>query len=255
VSRVCGRDDVQGAVGAQYAAKKGIKSAYILHDKTAYGQGIAEYFKRESEKMGVKILGFAGTEEKANFDAILSPILAAAPQVIYFGGIFDQGAVLFKQARQKGYKGMFLSDDAFDTAEAAKIGGKQLLEGGGTFYSTVAGPAEAYPNTAKFQADWKAKYNADLPPFAIQSYDAAAIVIKAIENAATAAGKKMPARADVAKAVRAIKDFPGVGGTINFNKNGDLVSAKYFMVKVSSADPAQWSKNAIDQVLDIAPPQ
>ena len=129
VSRICGRDDVQGAVGAQFANTKGIKSAYVLHDKTAYGQGIAEYFKRESENLGIKVLGFAGTEEKANFDSILSPILASKPEAIYFGGMFDQAAVLFKQARQKGYMGMFLSDDGFDSSDAAKIGGAVLLAG------------------------------------------------------------------------------------------------------------------------------
>ena len=37
--------------------KKGIKSAYVLHDKTTYGQGIAEFFKREAEKQGIKVLG------------------------------------------------------------------------------------------------------------------------------------------------------------------------------------------------------
>ena len=129
---------------------KGIKSAYVLHDKTAYGQGIAEYFKLEAEKLGIKVLGFEGTEEKANFDSILTPILAAKPQVIYFGGMFDQSSVLFKQARQKGYKGMFLSDDGFDSSDAAKIGGDTLLQGAGTYYSTVAGPASLYPGTAKF---------------------------------------------------------------------------------------------------------
>ncbi len=45
VNRIVGRDDIQGQVGAQFAVKKGIKTAYVLHDKTAYGQGIAEYFK------------------------------------------------------------------------------------------------------------------------------------------------------------------------------------------------------------------
>jgi branched-chain amino acid transport system substrate-binding protein len=255
VNRICGRDDVQGAVGAQFAKSKDIKSAYVLHDKTAYGQGIAEYFKREAEKLGIKVLGFAGTEEKANFDSILSPILAAKPEVIYFGGMFDQSAVLFKQARQKGYKGMFLSDDGFDASDAAKIGGEALLEGAGTFYSTVAGPASAYPGTAKFQSDFKAKFNAEPQPFSAQSYDCVAIALKAIENAATAAGKKLPARADVAKAVRALKDFPGITGTFNFNAKGDLNKAKYFIIQVTSGDPAKWSQNKIDQTLDIEPPQ
>ncbi len=255
VSRICGRDDVQGAVGAQFAGTKGIKSAYVLHDKTAYGQGIAEYFKRESEKLGIKVLGFSGTEEKANFDSILSPILAAKPECIYFGGMFDQAAVLFKQARQKGYMGMFLSDDGFDSSDAAKIGGDILLEGAGTYYSTVAGPASAYPGTAKFQADFKAKFGSEPQPFSAQSFDSAAIALKAIENAAVAAGKKMPTRADVARAVRALKDFPGITGTFTFNAKGDLATAKYFIIQVTSGDPAKWSHNKIDKILDIAPPQ
>ncbi len=255
VSRICGRDDVQGAVGAQFASTKGIKTAYVLHDKTAYGQGIAEYFKRESEKLGIKILGFEGTEEKANFDSILTPILASKPETIYFGGMFDQAAVLFKQARQKGYMGMFLSDDGFDSSDAAKIGGDILLQGAGTYFSTVAGPAAAYPGTAKFQADFKARFGSEPQPFAAQSYDSAAIALKAIENAAMAAGKKVPARADVAKAVRALKDFPGITGTFTFNAKGDLEKAKYFIIQVTSGDPAKWAENKIDKILDIAPPQ
>ena len=255
VSRICGRDDVQGAVGAQFANSKGIKSAYVLHDKTAYGQGIAEYFKRESDRLGIKVLGFAGTEEKANFDSILSPILAAKPEVIYFGGMFDQAAVLFKQARQKGYMGMFLSDDGFDSSDAAKIGGSILTEGAGTYYSSVAGPAAAYPGTAKFQADFKAKFGSEPQPFSAQSYDSAAIALKAIENAAKAAGNKIPTREAVAKAVRALKDFPGITGTFNFNAKGDLTKAKYFIIQMTSGDPAKWSSNKIDQILDIEPPQ
>ena len=255
VSRICGRDDVQGAVGAQYAHAKGVKSAYVLHDKTAYGQGIAEYFKRESESLGIKVLGFAGTEEKANFDSILSPILAAKPEVIYFGGMFDQSAVLFKQARQKGYMGMFLSDDGFDSSDAAKIGGDILLEGAGTYFSTVAGPAAAYPGTAKFQSDFKAKFGSEPQPFSAQSYDSTAIALKAIENAAKAAGEKMPTREAVAKAVRALKGFPGITGTFSFNAKGDLEKAKYFIIQVTSGDPAQWSQNKIDKIMDIAPPQ
>ncbi len=133
VSRVCGRDDVQGAVGAKFAKSKGLKKAWVVHDKTAYGQGIAEYFKKTCGEEGIQVGGFTGTEEKYNFDAILSPILAAKPDVIYFGGIFDQGAAMFKQARQKGYMGMCLSDDAFDDPEALKIGGDLLKQGTGTY--------------------------------------------------------------------------------------------------------------------------
>lgn len=255
INRICGRDDVQGAVGAQFAKSKGIKVAYVLHDKTAYGQGIAEYFKKESETQGIKVAGFTGTEEKANFDAILSPILSAKPDCIYFGGMFDQAAVLFKQARQKGFKGLCLSDDGFDSPDATKIGGDALLEGAGTYFSTVSGPAAAYPDTAKFVTDFKAKFGNNPQPFAAQSFDCTAILLKAIENAANANGGKLPARDAVCKAVRELQDFHGVTGTMTFNPKGDLLKAKYFIIQVSSADPAKWASNRIDQTLDVAPPQ
>jgi len=255
VSRIVGRDDVQGVVAAQFAHSKGMKSAYVMHDKTAYGQGIATFFRQEAEKLGIQVPGFEGTEEKANFDAILAPVIAANPDVIFFGGIYDQASVFFKQAREKGYQGMLMSDDGYDSPEAINIGGPILLEGGGIYYTTVAGPAKLYPGTAIFQADFKAKYGADPKPFAAQGYDAMAISLKAIENAAVAAGGKIPTRMAVVEAVRALKDFPGITGTINFNSKGDLTVAKYFVIQVTSADPAKWNDNKIDQTLDIAPPE
>ena len=255
VSRIVGRDDVQGVVGAQFASSKGMKTAYVIHDKTAYGQGIAEYFRKEAETQGMQVVGFEGTEEKANFDAILAPVIAASPDVLYFGGIFDQANVLFKQAREKGFMGMFLSDDGYNSPESVNIGGPALLEGSGTYYTTVAGPAKLYPGTAKFQEDFKSKYGSDPKPFAAQGYDSMGICLQAIENAAKANGNKAPTRAAVTEAVRALTDYAGITGTINFNSKGDLTVAKYFVIQVVSADPAMWDNNSIDQTLDIAPPQ
>jgi branched-chain amino acid transport system substrate-binding protein len=254
VNRIVGRDDNQGAVGAQFAAKKGIKSAYVLHDKTTYGQGIAEFFKREADKQGIKVLGFEGTEEKANFDSILNPVISANPELIYFGGMYSQIAVFIKQARQKGYMGMFLSDDGFDASDAAKIAGTALTDGQGTYYSTVSGPAKLYPGTAKFLVDFKAKYNHDPQPFAAQGFDSMGICLKAIENAAKADGNKLPTRAKVADAVRALKDYPGITGKINFNGKGDLVEAQYFVIQVVSPDPAKWADNTVAETIVQKPP-
>jgi len=255
INRIVGRDDVQGVVGADFALGLGAKTVFVLHDKTAYGQGIAEFFKKRADEIGMKVLGFEGTEEKANFDALLSPILAGNPDLVYFGGMYSQAAVLFKQARERGYAGTFLSDDGFDSSDASKIAGQTLIDGGGTYYSTVSGPASVYAGTAKFIADFKAKYNSDPQPFAAQGYDSMAIILKAIENAAKAGGGATPTRAAVAKAVRELKDFPGITGTFTFNPIGDPTVAKYFVLKVNSADPAKWSDNSIVKTLDIAPPQ
>ncbi len=254
VNRIVGRDDVQGVVGADFAEANGIKSVYVIHDKTAYGQGIAEFFQQEAKAKGLTVLGFEGTEEKANFDPIITPIMAANPDAVYFGGMFSQAAVLFKQARDKGYMGMFLSDDGFDSSDASKIAGQSLLDGKGTFYSTVSGPAKEYPGTAKFITDFQAAYGHDPQPFAAQGYDSMAICLSAIENAAKANNNQMPTRAAVAQAIRALKDFQGITGTYNFNSIGDPTVSKYFVIQVKSADPTQWANNTIVQTLDIAPP-
>jgi branched-chain amino acid transport system substrate-binding protein len=255
VNRIVGRDDVQGVVGADFALAKGAKTAFVVHDKTAYGQGIAEFFKQKAEKNGIKVLGFEGTEEKANFDALLSPVIAGNPDIIYFGGMAFQAAVLFKQARERGFEGMFLSDDGFDSSDATKIGGQTLISGGGTYYSTVSGPAAVYPGTAKFIADFKAKYNADPQPFAAQGYDSMGIALKAIEDAATAGNGAAPTREAVAKAVRALKDYKGITGTFTFNEIGDPVQAQYFVIQVKSEDPAKWNENQVVKTLEIAPPK
>jgi branched-chain amino acid transport system substrate-binding protein len=108
VNRVCGRDDVQGVVGSEFAAGQKAKSVYVVHDKTTYGQGVAEFFRDDAKKKGIEVMGFEGTEEKSNFDPILTPIRAKNPAIVYFGGIYDQGAPFFKQAREKGIKAKFM---------------------------------------------------------------------------------------------------------------------------------------------------
>ena len=254
VNRVCGRDDVQGVVGAEFAKSQGVKSVYILHDKQTYGQGIAEFFKKECEAAGIRVAGFAGTEEKANFDAILTPILASKPDCLFFGGQFDQGAVLFRQARQKGFMNMFLSDDAFDSPDAAKIGGEALSAGAGTYYSTLSGPASMYPDAAKFVTDYKAKFSGDVQPYTPQAYDCTAILLKAVEVAIKANDGKLPERVQVSKAVRDLKDYKGISATYNFNQKGDPTVSKYFVVKVTAKDAATWGDNKILKALDIKAP-
>jgi len=254
VSRICGRDDMQGVVCAQFAKGMGIKTVYVLNDKTTYGQGLAEYFQKEAVNQGIKVVGSAGTEERANFDAILSPILSSKAECLFFGGTFDQVSACFKAARQKGYMGMLLDGDGFDSPDSAKIGGESLLKGSGTFYSTIAGPASAYPSAAKFITDFKAEYGSTPNAYATLGYDATAVMLKGIENAAKDAGGKLPTRAQVVKAVRAITT-DGLTGHIAFNGKGDPVSAKYFIIQITSADPAKWVENKVCKVLDVKPPE
>ena len=248
VNRVCGRDDVQGVVGSEFAHAQKIKSAYIVHDKTQYGQSIAEFFKADSEKKGIKVLGFEGTEEKSNFDPIITPIKAKNPDLIYFGGIYDQAAPFFKQAREKGVKSKFMGPDGMDSSDLTKIAGKAVV---GMSYTSAAGPASALPKAKAFVDEFKKKFGKNPEPYAAEAYDAATIALRAIEETAK---KGKVSREDVSSAVRKTK-LSGITGEIAFDAKGDRQKAQYFVLHVVSDDPAKWGDNKIVKQLAIAPPE
>lgn len=229
VNRVCGRDDVQGPVGARFAAQDlKLKSVYIIHDKTLYGQGVAENFRSEARKLGLSVLGFEGTEERANFSPMIIPLKARNPGLVYFGGIYHQGGLLLKQVREKGVKASFMGPDGLDSAEMVKIAGSAAT---GSYYTSVAGPPSAYPETAAFAKKFKQRYGKDVESFGMYGYDAALVGIRAMEQWIKANGGKKPSRAEVSGAVRKLKDFKGVTGSIEFDNKGDPVKAKYFVLQ------------------------
>jgi branched-chain amino acid transport system substrate-binding protein len=249
VYRVCGRDDVQGVVGSEFAhGTLKAKSVYIIHDKTTYGQGVAEFFKADVEKKGLKVLGFEGTEEKSNFDPIITPIKAKNPDLIYFGGLYEQAAPFFKQAREKGVKAKFLGPDGLDSSDLTKIAGKAVV---GMYYTSVAGPVTVYPQAKQFAEEYKKNFGKNPEPFAAQAYDATAILMKAIEAAAQ--GGKTPTREAVTAAIRNVK-YSGVTGSVEFDAKGDPKQALYFVLQVASDDPQKWGDNKEVKRLTIAPP-
>ena len=251
VSRVCGRDDVQGEVGAKFAKDfMKIKSAYVVHDKTTYGQGVAEFFRDSSKKLGIDVLGFEGTEEKSNFDPIVTPIKAKNPDIVYFGGIYDQGAQFYKQVREKGVKSRFLGPDGMDASDLTKIAGKTVV---GMYYTTAAGPVALYPKAKDFAKSYKEKFKKDPEPYAAEAYDATSVGLKAIEAAVNEAGGKMPSREAVSVAIRKSK-YEGITGHIEFDSKGDRKKAGYFILQVVSDDPAKWNDNKLVKQLQIDPP-
>jgi len=252
VNRVCGRDDNQGPTGAKFLADLGtVKSVYILHDKTTYGQGVATYFKQEAEKDGLTVLGFEGTEETANFEGVIQPILALAPDAVYVGGIYDRFAVFISQARAAGYTGITMGADGLDNPDFAKLAGEA---GVNTYYTSAAGPASVFPDAAKFIADYTAKYGTAPQPYGAESYDAAAVALHAIEIAAKLNGGNRPTRAQVTSAVRGTKDFKGLTGSITFDPYGDRATATYYVLQVGSSDSTKWADNKIIKTVELPSP-
>jgi branched-chain amino acid transport system substrate-binding protein len=251
VNRVCGRDDVQGPVGARFAAQElKAKSVYIIHDKTLYGQGVADNFRNEAKKLGINVLSFEGTEERANFSPMINPLKAKNPALVYFGGIYHQGGLLLKQLREKGVNAKFMGPDGLDSAEMAKIAGSSVV---GSYYTSVAGPPDAYPETAAFAKKYKQRFGKDIEAFGLYGYDATLVGIKAMEGWIKANPNKKPSRAEVSTAVRNIKGFKGVTGPIEFDSKGDPVKAKYFVLQFDKQSYPGKVVKVIEQQAPAAP--
>jgi branched-chain amino acid transport system substrate-binding protein len=247
INRVCGRDDVQGAVAAEFAidALKA-KSVYIVHNKNQYGQGIAEFFQAKAKEKKITVHGFEGTEERANFDPILTPIKAKNPDVIFFGGEYPQAAPMFRQAREKGIKSKFMGPDGLDSSELLKLCGDHCV---GMHFTTVAGGVKEYPKAKEFAEEYKKKFGKDPEPFAAQAYDSTAIGLKALEAAIKEAGGKLPTREAVSKAVRKVK-HNGITGNVEFDDKGDPKKATYLIYQVEK----NWDDRKLVKRLEIAAP-
>src|SRR5207302_3955549 len=125
VFRACGRDDVQGGVAGKYLAEhfKG-KNVAIVHDKTAYGKGIADETKKAMNAGGLKEAMYeAITAGDKDFSALISKLKQANIDAIYFGGYQTEAGLIVRQARDQGLKAQFIGADALVTEEFWKITG------------------------------------------------------------------------------------------------------------------------------------
>ena len=88
IMRLYGRDDAQGAFIAPWIATeyKGKKIA-ILHDKSAYGKGLASVVKDKLNAAGVTEILFEGINPgEKDYNAIITKLKSAGAEFVYFGG-------------------------------------------------------------------------------------------------------------------------------------------------------------------------
>ncbi len=95
IFRTCGRDDQQGAVAGDYIAKNfKDKKVAIVHDKTTYGQGLADETKKTMNAKGVREVLYEGINNgDKDFSALVSKIKAAGADLVYWGGLHTEGGL------------------------------------------------------------------------------------------------------------------------------------------------------------------
>ena len=234
VNRICARDDAQGPAGADYCFNEmGCKTAFIVQDKTTYGQGVADEFKKEFEKVGGQVLGYEGiTQGESDFSAVEEKIRAAKPAAVYFGGIYPEGSLLMKQLKDKGIDAKFIGPDGMDSAEVIKIAGDAAI---GTSYTSLAADISGTPSGKAFVEKYTKQFNKPPEAYASYGYDAMNVVLNGILAAAKENGGKKPTKEAVVKAVRATSGFKGLATNVTFNKIGDNTEATIYVLTFKEA--------------------
>ena len=183
--RIIANDLALGAGLATYAAETlKLKKVAMIDDRTAYGQGVADVFKKTAAAKGIQVVDEQFTTDKAtDFMAILTAIKSKSPDAIFFGGMDPQGGPMLRQMEQLGLSNVkYFGGDGICTSEISK-----LAAGAKTLNNVVC--AEGGSSLAKMPGGtaWKARYDAKFPGqyqiYSPYTYDATMLLADAMKRA------------------------------------------------------------------------
>jgi len=237
--RVCTIDSVQGPAGADYAFKVGgKKKAFVVDDSTPYGVGLADEWAKQFAADGGVVAGREKTSDKdTDFKSLVTKIKAAGPDIVYYGGIYNSGALLSKQLKEGGLNIPLMGGDGLFDAEYIKLAGAVIAKG--DLATSVGLPLDQMPKGQDFKAAFDKAYPGEaIAAYDAYSFDAANVIIKAIVSVAKSMGVDKVTTTEGKKAIIAEvakTNFEGVTGTVAFDAKGDTTN-KAITVYVVGAD-------------------
>lgn len=229
VFRTCWNDEIQGAGQARFALEKlGAKKAALVHDKSPYGQGLMEAFRKTFEEGGGQVAAFEAIDVgQTDFSALVTKIKQLNPDVVAFGGFIKEGAFLVRQLREAGVKATFMGADGIDADEFVQNAGPAAE---GVYISN--GQALQGAKYQEFARKYKEKYGKDPGVFTAQAYDAVNVLLAAVEKVAQ---KQLDGSLRIGK--KALRDAvaaasgEGATGPLEFKENGDRKQAGETVIK------------------------
>lgn len=234
VNRICARDDFQGPAGASYAVNTlKAKKIFILQDQTPYGSGLASAFRDEAKKLGATILGYQGiTVGEKDFSGVISQAAATKPDLIYYGGVYAEGGLIIKQARQQGLNIPIMGGDGMDSSTTVQIAGSAVKN---VYFSTVVGDITKTATGRKFADSYKATFHKNVEGYSAYGYDSAGVLLKGLMTAIDKNSGKLPTRQQVTTAVRGVQNYDGIATKVSFDSKGDNKFAKIYIFKFDKA--------------------
>ena len=217
--RVVANDGQLGGVLGRYAVNelKG-KNVAVIDDRTAYGQGVAEEFRKSALAAGATIVATQYTTDKAtDFNAILTSVKSKKPDLVFFGGMDAVAGPMLRQMDQLGVAAKFMGGDGICTTELPSLAGAGLKDSE-VVCAEAGGVTEAGKKPLEdFKAAYKKKFNQDVVIYAPYTYDALMTLADAMQKAGSSDPKVyLPVLAKI--------KHKGVTGEIAFDAKGDILN-------------------------------
>jgi branched-chain amino acid transport system substrate-binding protein len=212
VFRVCGRDDRQGAMVADYLADHWAEEKIaIVDDGTTWGAGVADGARRGLKERGVRLaMDEKFTPGEEEYSALVAKMQATGIDVLFLGGYHREAGLIFRQAHDRAYELRLVANSAVATEDFPMIAGPGLE---GTLMIATADMRQS-PRAAEVVARFHAQ---DYKPLGTTLYAYAAIQVWA--QAVEAAGSL---ELDAVIGAMHTRKFDTVLGQIGFDAKGDV---------------------------------
>ena len=180
-------------------------------------------FEKAARAAGATVTSVNGiTPGELDFKAVLTKVNGESPDAVYFGGTYTEGGLVLKQLRELGSKALFMAPDSCYGGEFIKTAGEKNAEG--AIVSFPAPPLDSTPELKAFVETYKKTYNQDTI-LGEYGYDAALLILQAIEKAGSAEGDKV---------IQALHNntFKGTLHSYKFDKSGQLAQDRFPVYEV-----------------------
>jgi branched-chain amino acid transport system substrate-binding protein len=208
VFRYTNRDDETARAVAIYLhGALGKRRAIVFQAASLYGRSMADEFVRWFTTLGGQVLTRLPINEGERDFGRLVAGLPADPDLFFYGGSFE-GADLLRAIREAGLAQCFATGDGcWDVANFLEPAAEVATAGEGVLVLAASAAVGRVPGSGEF-AERYTRRHGPIINYALNSYDAARVLLLAIDRAATAKGA-VPGRAEVVAAMRAVP-FQGV---------------------------------------------
>ncbi|MEJ2210101.1 MAG: branched-chain amino acid ABC transporter substrate-binding protein, partial [Anaerolineae bacterium] len=244
--RTAHNDNVPGAAMAEYAYGAGFRAAATVHDGSLYADKLQQVFAAKFQELGGPIVAQEAVgPDDTDMKPMLTRVAAQSPDMMYYPIFTKAGGQITKQAREvPGLETVQLTGaDGIFSADFMRAAG-----------DAVMGFRWSSPDFSAFGAgyqDFLAKHEAKygektLAPFHAHAYDAAMIIMNAVEKVAIQGddGSLLIPRKAVVQAMYDTANFTGLTGNLTCDENGDCADPKIAVYECVNPDPDSWNPGA-----------